>query len=94
METICLDAKKSNMCGASICSGGKGIKMVCLEFGASEFGASEGMAKEGAPIWHAPEKCPILAQRFLEHRFFEAGHTKHGCADLPNIYRCQPCAGG
>jgi len=27
-----------------------GIKMVCLEFGASEFGASEGMAKEGAPI--------------------------------------------
>ena len=24
METICLDAKKSNMCGASIGSGGKG----------------------------------------------------------------------
>ena len=47
---VCLDAKKSNMCGASIGSGGKGIKMVCLEFGASEFGASEGMAKEGAPI--------------------------------------------
>ena len=68
--------------------------MVCLEFGASEFGASEGMAKEGALIWDAPEKCPILAQRFLEHNFFEAGHTEQGCADLPNIYWCQPCAGG
>ena len=78
--------------------------MVCLEFGASEFGASEFgasefgasecMAKEGALIWHAPEKCPILAQGFLEHSFFEAGHTEQGCADLPNIYWCQPCAGG
>ena len=64
------------------------------EFGASEFGASECMAKEGALIWHAPEKCPILAQGFLEHSFFEAGHTEQGCADLPNIYWCQPCAGG
>ena len=68
--------------------------MVCLEFGASEFVVSEGIAKKGAPIWHPPEKCPILAQRFLEHRFFVAGHTEQGCADLPNIYRRQPCAGG
>ena len=36
------------------------------------FTALEGPAKEGASIWHAREKCPILAQRFLEHRFFEA----------------------
>ena len=63
--------------------------MVCLEFG-----ASEGMAKEGALIWHAPEKCPILAQRFLEHSFFEAEHTEQWCADLPNIYWRQPCASG
>ena len=54
------------------------------------FGALEGPAKEGASIWHAREKCPILAQRFLEHRFFEAVHTEQGCADLHNIYRCQP----
>ena len=47
-----------------------GIKMVSLGFG-----ALEGPAKEGASIWHAREKCPILAQRFLEHRFFEAVHT-------------------
>ena len=40
-----------------------------------EFGALEGPAKEGASIWHAREKCPILAQRFLEHRFFGAVHT-------------------
>ena len=29
METICLDAKKSNMCGASIGSGGKGMSRAC-----------------------------------------------------------------
>ena len=28
-ETICLDAKKSNMCGASIGSGGKGMSRAC-----------------------------------------------------------------
>ena len=53
------------------------------------FGALESPVKEGASIWHAREKCPILAQRFLEHRFFEAVHTEQGCADLHNIYRCQ-----
>ena len=68
--------------------------MVCLDFGALEFGALEDMAKEGTLIWHAPEKCTILAQRSLEHHLCEAGHTGQGCADLPNIYRCQPCAGG
>ena len=56
-------------------------------------GASEGMAKEGAPIWHAREKCPILAQCFSEHRFFFK-HKEQGCAELHNVYRCQPCAGG
>ena len=55
-----------------------------------EFGALEGPAKECASIWHAREKCPILAQRFLEHRFFGAVHTQQGYADLHNIYRCQP----
>ena len=54
------------------------------------FGDLEGPAKEGASIWHAREKCPILAQRFLEHRFFGAVHTQQGYADLHNIYRCQP----
>ena len=29
METICFDAKKSNMCGASIGSGGKGMSRAC-----------------------------------------------------------------
>ena len=29
METICLDAKKSNMCGASIGSGDKGMSRAC-----------------------------------------------------------------
>ena len=47
-----------------------GTKMVSLGFG-----ALESPVKEGASIWHAREKCPILAQRFLEHRFFEAVHT-------------------
>ena len=56
------------------------------------FGALEGPAKEGASIWHAREKSPILAQRFLEHRFFVAVDTEQGCADLHIIYRCQPCA--
>ena len=55
-------------------------------------GALKGPAKEDASIWHAREKCPILAQRFLEHRFFEAVHTEQGCADLHNIYRCPPFA--
>ena len=32
------------------------------------FGALECPDKEGAFFWHAREKCPILAQRFLEHR--------------------------
>ena len=58
METVCLDAIKSNMCGASVGSGGKGMSRTCMisavcscsEAGASEFGASEGMAKEGALI--------------------------------------------
>ena len=38
-----------------------GTKMVSLGFT-----ALEGPAKEGASIWHAREKSPILAQRFLE----------------------------
>ena len=63
--------------------------MVCLGFG-----ALEGLAKEGASIWYAREKCPILAQRFLEHCFFEAVHTEEGSADLHNVYRCLPFAGG
>ena len=50
-----------------------GIKMLCLGFG-----ALEGMAQEGAPIWHVPEKCPILAQRSLwDHAlrcFISAAH--------------------
>ena len=29
MEKVCLDAKKSNMCGASIGSGGKGMSRAC-----------------------------------------------------------------
>ena len=29
METVCLDAKISNMCGASIGSGGKGMSRAC-----------------------------------------------------------------
>ena len=29
METICLDAKKTSMCGASIGSGGKGMSRAC-----------------------------------------------------------------
>ena len=29
METVCLDAKKSSMCGASIGSGGKGMSRAC-----------------------------------------------------------------
>ena len=70
------------------------LEFGALEFGALEFGALEGMAKEGTLIWHAPEKCTILAQCSLEHHLCEAGHTGQGCADLPNIYRCQPCAGG
>ena len=49
------------------------------------FSALEGPANEGASIWHAREKCPILAQRFLERNFFEAVHIEQGCADLQNI---------
>ena len=30
METVCLDAKKSNMCGASVGSGGKGMSRTCM----------------------------------------------------------------
>ena len=63
--------------------------MVCLGFG-----ALEGPVKEGASIWYAREKCPILPQRFLEHCFFEAVHTEEGFADLQNICRCLPFAGG
>ena len=50
METICLDAKKSNMYGASIGSGGKGMSRAC-EF--SVFGScseATGWRFESVPL--------------------------------------------
>ena len=42
METVCLDAKKSNVCGASIDSGGKAISRACRISGVGSYSEATG----------------------------------------------------
>ena len=50
METVCLDAKKSNMCGASIGSGGKGISRACEISAVGSCSEALGWEFESAPV--------------------------------------------
>ena len=42
METVCLDAKKSNMWGASVGSGGKGMSQTCKISAVGSFSEASG----------------------------------------------------
>ena len=50
METICLDAKKSNMCGASIGSGGKGMSRACEISAVGSCSEASGWGFESVPV--------------------------------------------
>ena len=50
METICLDAKKSNMCGASIGSGGKGMSRACEISAVGSWSEATGWGFESVPV--------------------------------------------
>ena len=50
METVCLDAKKSNMCGASIGSGGKGMSRVCEISAVGSCSEATGWGFESVPV--------------------------------------------
>ena len=48
--TICLDAKESNMCGASIGSGGKGISRACEISAVGSCYEASGWGFESVPV--------------------------------------------
>ena len=50
METICLHAKKSNMCGASINSGGKGMSRACEISVVGSCSEASGWGFESVPV--------------------------------------------
>ena len=50
METVCLDAKKSNVCGASIDSGGKAISRACRISGVGSYSEATGWGFESVPV--------------------------------------------
>ena len=50
METVCLDAKKSNMCGASIGSGGKGMSRACEISAVGSWSEATGWGFESVPV--------------------------------------------
>ena len=50
METVCLDAKKSNVCGASIGSGGKGMSRACEISAVGSCSEATGWGFESVPV--------------------------------------------
>ena len=50
MEKVCLDAKKSNMCGASIGSGGKGMSRACEISAVGSWSEATGWGFESVPV--------------------------------------------
>ena len=57
METICLDAKKSNMCGASIGPGGKGMSRACEISAVGSCSEASGWEFESVPVsYDVPRK--------------------------------------
>ena len=50
METVWLDAKKSNMCGASIGSGGKGMSRACEISAVGSCSEASGWEFESVPV--------------------------------------------
>ena len=50
METVCLDAKKSNMCGASIGSVGKGMCRECEISAVGSCSEASGWEFESVPV--------------------------------------------
>ena len=50
METVCLDAKKSNMCGASIGSGGKRMSRACEISVVGSCSEATGWGFESVPV--------------------------------------------
>ena len=50
METVCLDAKKSNVCGASIDSSGKAISRACRISGVGSYSEATGWGFESVPV--------------------------------------------
>ena len=57
MEKICLDAKKSNKCGASIGSGGKRMCRACEISVVGSFSEATGWGFESVPV-----PCDVLRQ--------------------------------
>ena len=86
METICLDAKKSNMCGASIGSGGKGMSRACE---ISVFGScseATGWRFESVPLpCDVPRQCTPSAGTLTRISFAQS--ELKGRSGLPFTHR-------
>ena len=59
METVWLDAKKSNMCGASIGSGGKGMSRACEISAVGSCSEASGWEFESVP-YDVSQPVPAL----------------------------------
>ena len=72
METICLDAKKSNMCGASIGSGGKGMSRACEISAVGSCSEASGWEFESVP-YDVPRQWTSSAGILTSASFAQSG---------------------
>ena len=86
METICLDAKKSNICGASICSGGKAMSRACRISGVGSCSEATGWGFESIPVpCDVPRQWTSIA--WVLTRVSSAQSEGEGRSGLPFTHR-------
>ena len=86
METICLDAKKSSMCGASICSGGKAMSRACKISGVGSCSEATGWGFESIPVpCDVPRQWTSIA--WVLTRVSSAQSEGEGRSGLPFTHR-------
>ena len=86
METVCLDAKKSNVCGASIDSGGKAISRACRISGVGSYSEATGWGFESVPVpCDVPRQWTSSAGILTRISFAQSG--LEGRSGLPFTYR-------
>ena len=86
METICLDAKISNMCGASIGSGGKGMSRACEISAVGSWSEATGWGFESVPVpCDVPRQWTSSAGILIRISFAQS--ELEGRSGLPFIHR-------
>ena len=86
MEKVCLDAKKSNMCGASIGSGGKGMSRACEISAVGSCSEATGWGFESVPVpCDVPRQWTSSAGILTRISFAQSG--LEGRSGLPFTHR-------